>query len=175
MAYDNNDMTVLSFQSPGSLIAATDGVVDVSATSADAAVLLIPIPFLIAQFGLFVQETADAATIGSIFLEQSTFAAGTDVIIHEVDLEITDYNSGEDDAGALPTTASITASGGSESMLIAGIIWGASSVFPFLVPAARCLTLRFVQTSAKAGEYTGFVVGNWLGFDFRSTETWASA
>ena len=165
----SGDTTVLSFQSPGSLIAATDGVVDISATSADDAVLLIPIPFLIAQFGMFVQETAGVTVVGDVLLVQSTFAAGTDVVIATMVLDGTDFNS-----GGTASTASITASTGSEALLIAGILWGASSVFPYLIPAARCLTVSHTLF-ADVGEYTPFVVGNWLGLDFRSTETWASA
>ena len=168
MAY-SGDTTVLSFQSGGSLVLVGDAAVDLSAGSADNAVILIPIPFLIHQFGLFVQETAAAAITGDTLLQRSTFAAGTDITIATIAYDSTDHNSG--DANNVPA---ITASTGSEAILIAGIIFGASSVFPYLVPAAKCLTVSTTQT-AQIGEYTPFVVGNWLGFDFRSTETWASA
>ena len=168
MAYSGENV-VLQFQHPGSLIAVTDSVIDVSATGAptDYAVIICPIPFMIYQFGMFVTQTGGATLTGDVTLLRSTFAAGTDITIVGVDLDSTDLNSGA------ATTASITASTGAEAILLDGVIWSPTSVFPYIVSAAHCLTVALTNTSA-VGEYVPFVVGRWLGLDWRSTEVWGS-
>ncbi len=166
MAYSGQNV-VIQFQHPGSLIAVTDAMIDVSASSADAAYLIVPVPLMIYAFGIWSHESAAASGTGSILLEVQRVPAASQITICELDFDATDPSSGGD------RTAGVTASTGSEDMDLGDIMFGKSSNFPYLVAAPNTLCVSFTQT-AIVGEFTAFLVGRWLGIDYRSDGVWAS-
>lgn len=166
MAYSGQQV-VIQFQYPGSLVAVTDSMIDISATSADNAILIVPIPLIIYSFGLYSFETGGAAVVNSVLLEVQRVPAASQVTIVDFDLDATDQASGGD------RTAGVTAAAGSESIIQGSIQYAPSSVFPYLVDAPNTLTVSTTLT-AVAGEYTAFIVGRWLGLDYRSDGIWAS-
>ena len=166
MAYSGQNV-VIQFQHPGSLIAVTDAHIDVSASSADNGIIIVPIPLLIMSFGLYSIETGGASLTGSVLLEVQRVPAASQVTVVEFDLDITDQASGGD------RTAGVTAAGGAENITEGDITFAPSSVFPYLVDAPNTLTVSTTQT-AVVGEFTAFIVGRWLGLDYRSDGVWAS-
>ena len=166
MAYSGQNI-VIQFQHPGSLIAVADSMIDVSASSADNAILIVPIPLMIYSFGVMSFESGAAGISGSVLLEIQRVPAASQVTVCDIDLDATDPSSGGD------RTAGVTASTGSEDMDLGDIMYGKSSNFPYLVDAPNTLTVSTTQT-AQVGEFTAFMVCRWLGIDYRSDGVWAS-
>lgn len=164
MAY-SGAAQVIEFQSPDSTIAVNTSLIDISASSADVATLIVPVPLMIYAFGCYVTEDLAATASGSIFLERATNVAGTDTTVVELDLDSTDLKSGD---GTDPLQ---TASTGSEDIDAGDVIYAPSTSFPVLITAPQILTVRFVQT-AVAGELRPFIVARWQGMDLRPTSVW---
>ena len=85
----------------------------------------------------------------------------------DIDLDATDLASGGD------RTAGVTASTGAEVVIQGDIMFAKSTNFPYLVSAPNTLCVSTTQT-AVVGEFTAFIVGRWLGIDYRSDGVWAS-
>ncbi len=166
MAYSGQNV-VIPFQHPGSLILVGDSMIDLSASSADNAYLIVPIPLLILSFGLYSMETSAAAITGAVLLEVQRVPAASQVTIVSINLDNTDQASGGD------RTAGVTAAVGSEAIIQGDISFAPSSVFPYLVAAPNTLCVSTTQT-AQVGEHVAFIVGRWLGIDYRSDGVWAS-
>ena len=166
MAYSGQNV-VIQFQHPGSLIAIADSLIDFSAATADYAYIIVPIPLIIYSFGFYSHESAAAAISGSVLLEVQRVPAASQVTIVDMDFDVTDQASGGD------RTAGVTAAAGSESIDEGDITFAGSSAFPYLVDAPNTLGISLTQT-AQVGECTPFIVGRWLGMDYRSTGVWAS-
>ena len=163
MAYSGSAM-VLEFTLPNS-IAVNTSAIDVSATSGDFGHILVPIPMMLYQFGAYITEDLAATVSGSVFLERANRVAGTDVTVVELDLDSTNLSRGDG------TRAAQTASTGSEDLDAEQVVYSPQSLFPIIITAPQMLVLRLVQTSV-VGEMRPFVVGRFLGTDYRSTEIW---
>jgi hypothetical protein len=163
----SGDVTVLHFQEPDSSVAVATTNIDVSASSADTATMIVPVPLMLYAFGLYCTENGAASLTGSVFLERATNVAGSDTTVVEVDIDVTDLSSGD---GTLPLQ---TASTGSEDIDAGDVLFGPSSAFPVLITAPQVLTVRFVQT-AVAGEYVPFVVGKWMEIDYTPAAVWSA-
>ena len=167
MAY-SGAIQVIPFQSPDSLVSVATSLVDASGSSADLAILIVPVPLMLYAFGIYVTESLGATLTGSIFLERSTLPAGSDTTVVEFDLDATSNLSGD---GTLPQQ---TASTGAEDIDGGDVMYANASAFPVLITAPQVLTVRLV-TTAVVGEYVPFIVARWQGMDLRSTEMWSSS
>ena len=163
MAYSGSAQVIEFTLSNATTVAAS--AIDVSASSADYGHILVPIPMIIYQFGAYITESLAAAVTGSVFLERANRVAGTDVTVVELDLDATNLASGDG------TRAAQTASTGSEDIDAGDVVYSPQSSFPIIITAPQVLVLRLVQT-AVVGEMRPFVVGRFLGPDYRSTEVW---
>jgi hypothetical protein len=166
MAY-SGAVQVIPFQSPDAFTSVATSLIDVSASSADVAVLIVPVPLEVYAFGIYVTESFAAAGTGSIFLERATNVVGTDTTVSELDFDAVALKSGD---GNKPLQ---TASTGSEDIDLGDVVYAPSSAFPVLIAAPQVLTVRFVQT-AIVGEAVPFIVARWQGMDLRPTSVWAS-
>ena len=166
MAYSGQQV-VIQFQNPGSLTNVASSVIDLSASTADYATIIVPIPLIIYSFGFYSHESAAAAITGAALLEVQRVVAASQVTIVSMNFDATDQASGGD------RTAGVTAAAGSESVDAGDITYAPSSVFPYLVDAPNTLMVSLTQT-AQVGEFTPFIVGRWLGLDYRSDGVWAS-
>ena len=163
MAYSGSAQ-VIEFTNVSS-IAVNTSAIDVSATSADYGHILVPIPMILYQFGAYITEDLAATVSGSVFLERANRVAGTDVTVVELDLDSTNLSRGDG------TRAAQTASTGSEDLDAGQVVYSPQSLFPIIITAPQVLVLRLVQTSV-VGEMRPFIVGRFLGTDYRGTEIW---
>ncbi len=166
MAYSGQNI-VIQFQHPGSLIAITDASVDISATSADNGILVVPIPLMIFAFGLWCHEDSGASLVNNTLLERGALPVASPTTISTILYDSTDLASGG--AG----TPGVTALSASENVDDGDIIYAAGSVFPYLVTAPQTLVVSHTLT-AVGGEFTPFIIARWLGIDYRSTAVWVS-
>ena len=166
MAYDGENV-VIQFQHPGSLIAITDSSIDISATSADNGYIVCPIPLMIYAFGLWCNEDAGTALVNDTLLERQTVPAASQTVISTIKYDNTDLSSGG------VGTAGVTALSVSQDVDEGDIIYAAGSVFPYLITAPQTLTVSTTLTGV-GGEFTPFIIGRWLGIDYRSTAVWVS-
>ena len=166
MAYSGSAQ-VLEFTKPDAVTVVLSAI-DVSASSADYGHILVPVPMIIYQFGMYITETLAATVSGSIFLSREEKIAGTEVTIAELDLDATNLAKGD------ATRAAQTASTGSEDISAGEVVYSPQSLFPVLVTAPQLLALRLVQT-AVVGEMRPFIVCRWLAADYRGTEVWSDS
>lgn len=166
MAYSGSTQ-VMSFQSPGSMAGVATSLIDISDSTVDLAILIVPFPLKVYQFGVYSTETLGTAVTGSIFLERSTVIAGSDTTVFEMDVDSVNLASGD------ATLASQIYSTGSEATAAGDVLYSGQMGFPVVITAPQVLSVRMV-TTALAGELVPFIVARWLGLDYRSTEHWTS-
>ena len=168
MAY-NGPLQVIQFTPPEVFISVATAGMDISVdpTTTDNGAIIIPVNFMLYQFGVYVSENLGATVTGAIILERSTNVAGTDTALATIELDTTDLSSGDD---LLPRVTALAAS----SDIDAGdVVYAPRSTFPFLVTAPQVLTVRYVQSGTNTGELTAFVIGRWQAIDARGTSFWS--
>ena len=127
---------------------------------------MVPMPLLLLQFGMYISETPAATSLAQIILERVPGVEGSATTVVTVDLDEVAYAKGNN------LKASVTASTGSEDILIDNELFAPRSLFPILVAAPQYLQVRNSTASGGVGEIVPFIVYQWQGIDLRPTTIW---
>lgn len=166
MAYSGSAM-LMEFQMPSEIAAVASSILDISASSADVATIICPMPLLVYQFGLQVTEAPATLATGAVLLERSTVPAAAQATVATIELDSTSLLRGDG------VSAAQTALALSSDLSVGDVIWSANTSFPIVIEAPQVLTLSFTQTSI-VGEFRAFIMARWLPIEYHSSEIWTN-